>query len=245
MKNRHLCPALAALGGVLALGAGGATPAETEAPDAPLKIIRTQPIIFPWRMINEGVTQGEARLAFHIDADGRLVDWLVVAYSARPFADSAVDALRQWKFVPERSGGQPGASIVHLAIRFETSGTIAIERTQPSDMDGIRGAPAGTFIFQPCPPTALDQPLRPIAPVAPDYPGVLRRQGVGGNVTVVFYVDEKGKPRMVASTGEAHPTLAALAIAAVEQWRFEPPRSRGRPVLVNVSQEFRFSATDT
>jgi hypothetical protein len=36
--------------------------------------------------------------------------------------------------------------------------------------------------------------------------------------------------------------LCAAAITAVEQWQFEPPVSRGRPVLVLVQQDFNFKA---
>jgi TonB family protein len=61
------------------------------------------------------------------------------------------------------------------------------------------------------------------------------------SVTVEFYIDEQGNVRMAAvprtSAGDAY---AAAAVAAVEQWRFEPPLRRGQPVLVLAQQEFNF-----
>ncbi len=212
--------------------------------DQPFRIVQTERIVFPPRLLQEGVLYGEARVAFHVDREGRLVDALVLAYTAEPFAAATLAALRRWKYVPARVDGEPGASVVHLNVRFETNGIVAIERIQPPSLDVAPDLPAGTFIYQPCAPSALDRPLRPVSVVAPDYPSALRRQGIGGVVTVLFYVDETGRPRLVVSPPGSPPALANLAIGAVEQWRFEPPTSRGRPVLVQVSQEFRFLAAD-
>jgi outer membrane biosynthesis protein TonB len=36
--------------------------------------------------------------------------------------------------------------------------------------------------------------------------------------------------------------LTALAVAALRQWRFEPPTRNGSPVLVKASQVFNFGA---
>ena len=60
-------------------------------------------------------------------------------------------------------------------------------------------------------------------------------------VTVEFYIDEQGTVRMAAVPREsAGDVYAAAAVAAVEQWRFEPPLRKGEPVLVLAQQEFKF-----
>ncbi|MBI4625070.1 MAG: energy transducer TonB, partial [Verrucomicrobia bacterium] len=109
MKPCSLRRTLAVLSGAIALAAEAAVPRDFDAPEHGLKIIRTHPIIFPARMIQEGILHGEARIAFHIDHEGRLVDSLAVAYSAKPFADCAIDAVQRWKFIPQRSGDRPAA----------------------------------------------------------------------------------------------------------------------------------------
>jgi TonB family protein len=61
------------------------------------------------------------------------------------------------------------------------------------------------------------------------------------DVTVEFYIDEQGRVRMAAVPREAADDIySAAAVAAVEQWRFEPPLRKGKPVLVLVEQLFRF-----
>jgi TonB family protein len=234
---------LATWGGVVGLHAFGAAPvAPIAAPDQAFKILQSHPTVSPLRALHKGILYGEARIAFHVDREGRMVDSLAVAYSARPFAEAALDALARWAFIPQRTAGQAGSSVVHLTVRFEVNGVVAIERTQPPSLEFRPDVPAGDFVYQPCAPAALDRPLRAVIVVPPDYPRDLRRRSVGGFAEVNFYVDEQGRPRMVVAAAGAHPALAALAIAAMEQWRFEPPTSGGKAVLVGVSQEFRFEA---
>jgi len=43
----------------------------------------------------------------------------------------------------------------------------------------------------------------------------------------------------IATAGE-HPYLAEQAVLAVRHWKFAPPTSKGRPVLVAAAQEFDF-----
>ena len=58
-----------------------------------------------------------------------------------------------------------------------------------------------------------------------------------------FYIDETGHVRLPAvsrETNEADEELSAAAVTAVEQWQFEPPVSKGKPVFVLAHQDFDF-----
>ena len=68
------------------------------------------------------------------------------------------------------------------------------------------------------------------------------QKGVSGRVKVHFYIDEQGAVRMPAVPADAQPYLATVAIKALREWKFQPPTSRGRPVLVAAAQEFAFGA---
>ena len=60
-------------------------------------------------------------------------------------------------------------------------------------------------------------------------------------ITVEFYIDEEGRVRMPAiDREEPDDAYAAAAVAAVEQWQFEPPTRKGLPVLVLARQDFAF-----
>ena len=80
----------------------------------------------------------------------------------------------------------------------------------------------------------------PLHTVTPAYPKELAAQG---DVTVEFYIDEQGAVRMPSVIGGPPRLLAELAVDSVRQWKFEPPTSKGRPVLVCVRQVFRFKPT--
>lgn len=228
------------LAGSISLFAAGGAQSQPEV--QPFKIVQTQPLVFPSRMINEGIVRGEVRLALHVDERGRLADSLVVAYSAREFAESALDTVQRWRFQPTRIGERSYGNVVHLTVLYENNGTVALVRNAITSTEVKPDAPAGTYLFKPCAPNELDRPLRVARAVQPDYPKAIRNRGIGGKVRVNFYVDEQGRPRMAVATPDADPILAPLAIAAVEAWRFEPPTSAGKPVLVSVAQEFSFVA---
>jgi TonB family protein len=76
--------------------------------------------------------------------------------------------------------------------------------------------------------------------VAPHYPSNLAERGVKGAVTIEFFIDETGAVRMAAASAQDDYTLTALAIDALSHWKFAPPTSRGKPVLVKASQVFNF-----
>jgi hypothetical protein len=48
-------------------------------------------------------------------------------------------------------------------------------------------------------------------------------------------------PSVSRETNEANEELAAIAITAVSQWQFDPPTSKGKPVLVLAQQDFSFN----
>lgn len=62
---------------------------------------------------------------------------------------------------------------------------------------------------------------------APEYPRGAERRGIEGSVTISFAVEADGSvadAQVVASTPEG--VFDRAALAAVEQWRFEPGASR-------------------
>jgi TonB family protein len=90
------------------------------------------------------------------------------------------------------------------------------------------------------PAIELSRP-RPIHQVEPEYPYERKVLNDSGIVVLEFNIDETGtvqNPRVVSST---HPAFEAPALTAVRDWRFEPARRGGQPVMCHVMQEFRFN----
>jgi TonB family protein len=205
----------------------------------PCKIKRTQPIDYPLALLRDGISHGEARVLASIDADGRLTEFMILGYTHKPFADSALEALAIWKFEPARVNGEPVGTVADITFRFEVNGILLVERVgvpqyTPGDTYGR------DYAYRPHGLRSLDAIPNPLHIAQPIYPKEWIDQGHRGTVTVDFYIDETGAVRMPSVSATQNPLLAAAASAAVREWKFTPPQHKGRPVLAHCQQVFKF-----
>jgi TonB family protein len=241
MKKRSaLCVCIGLLG-------SGAAFAQMPAPTPDwqsLKIYQTVEPIFPFQLQQLSVTSGEAHVVINVDPNGQLSEWLVVGYTMPEFADVAVRAIKQWKFEPARLRGEPVGATVELVFHFESQGTLVVSQNLGENLQArMIELMAGAYVYKPCSLKELDKIPTPIVTVSPAYPRELAAKGVKGNVEIGFYIDETGAVRMPAGSLKEDSQLIALAIAALRQWRFEPPTRGGTPVLVAAIQVFNFGTT--
>jgi len=195
-------------------------------------------LVYPPNMLYNGIDSGEVRAAISVDSDGTLRDCLVTAYTTTEFADAAMAALKRWRYEPAKANGRAVASRSDLIFEFSNHGVSV--QTLPGAMlhrayffDTLDKS----FSYKPSMLRDLDRIPTPIHVVSP----AANPDDKPHSVTVGFFIDEEGKVRMAAVDREAADNLfAAAAVAAVEQWRFEPPLCKGKPVLVSVQQEFHF-----
>lgn len=233
-----------ALAAAILAGSGlagfAADPAEEARREETLRITKMVKPYFPRRALVEGARDGEAHVVFEVDGLGQLGDLMVVAYTREEFAEAATDAVSQWRFRPYRVDGRPVTTIMRVAFHYVAGEMVAVDTMSvpgpaPSPRPG-----GGKLIHQPCPASELDRPIQAIDHAPPVYPERLSDEGLLGLVRVEFYIDPEGRVRFPLVVSNAHPVLASVVTAAVKEWRFEPPRRRGRPVLVFATQEFRF-----
>jgi TonB family protein len=234
---------LAFCAGLLLCGPILAQPAVTPLPWEPLKIVQQPSPIFPFDLIQMGVREGFARIDFTVEADGTMSDRLVVAYSHRPFADSTASALRRWKFQPARVNGVPVAINTSVTVEFQLEGPTLISLTGSEHVVTLFfRLPTGRDGYRPAQVHELDRPPAVMEAPSPMYPESLAASRTG-EVTVEFYIDEAGRPRMPGVSRDDDPQLGALAVDALSKWKFEPATARGRPVLVRATQTFAFGGT--
>ncbi|HEY8994372.1 MAG TPA: energy transducer TonB, partial [Lacunisphaera sp.] len=128
-----------------------------------------------------------------------------------------------------------------LRVDFTVQGAVITSNITERYLAEVAGRPLDTrFVRQPCPRNELDRAPTRIAGDAPRYAVEAAKQGVRGSVAVYFYIDEKGEVRMPAVQSGPHPYLMEIAVDAMKSWKFEPPTSHGRPVLVAAAQTFDF-----
>jgi TonB family protein len=206
--------------------------------DAPWKVRQTTRAIYPPRLMQNGVTNGEARVRVSIDATGKLLDVLVVSSTHREFGEEALRVVKTWRYDPGREKGEPIGIVGDITFSFVVTGTIAV----------VKSAIKDTEVSEPVDSTGygaesmkrIDRIPTPTHVVPPIYPKEWSDRGITGSATVEFFIDESGRARIPFVTSADQPLLGASAVAAVTQWRFEPPTRSGTPVLVRAQQVFTF-----
>ena len=192
-------------------------------------------------MLMQGVTEGTVVIAIDLSETGQITDHLVLGSTHPALVDPCVDALKSWKFTPARLNGSPVPVQSELTVNYSAQGVV-ISRPAVLDLDQQMQRVFGyKFVSRRRATHELDHAVAPVSVVAPRYAIQAEKDGVKGQVRVHFYIDEKGSVRLPAIEGEAHPYLSSQALAAVREWRFSPPTSNGKPVLVAVRQDFQFS----
>lgn len=209
-----------------------------------VKIDQTVEPVFPERLVQKGVIRGMVHLAINTDQTGKLVEWLVVGYTQPEFADEVVAAVKQWKFTPAELRGEKVGTTVELVFNFEAKGVVVSTSSASDILEAQFLRRIGEhYVYEPCSLRELDRIPTPIVTVAPAYPAELPKRGVKGQVAVDFYIDERGAVRVPAVSVNDDSVLTSLAVAALRQWRFEPPTRNGIPVLVKASQVFNFGGS--
>ena len=240
MPTRHVISVLA-----LAL-AGAARLSGAFAPDLwgdrSLRIVQTNQANFPAMLAAEGISEGEVRTVINVDAGGKLIDYLVTAYTRRELADELIANVRDWSYEPARHRGEPVGSRVEVVFAFQARGMVL--SLTPLDTAAVATnrliRPALTSLL--CRPSELDEPVRALRVVEPQHPGRhVSPPPTPPTVLIDFYIDMEGRPRMPVVLRAAHELYAIAAIDALMRWQFNPPSRQGRPMIVRATQLFSFS----
>lgn len=207
-----------------------------------LQIIQTEVPGFPLLLSDSLVMNGDATVAINVDQDGRLADCLVTGYSRKEFADTAVAALKAWRFDPARVNGVTWGSIQEVHFDFSRSGVVVSHSGLDLNINQVDEMAKGRYVYRTRTLRELDRIPTPVHVVSPVSPALSRGEKKR-TVAVDFYIDEEGRVRMPSvARADVGTACAASALDAVKQWRFEPPLYRGQPTLAFVRQEFNFVA---
>ena len=223
----------------LAAGAPVISPANA----TPIGIVQTVPADFPPDLARLGIIDGWAKLVVGIDEQGRLLDALTIGYSHPQFATAAAAALTRWNYRAATIGGQPIATVTQLDFNFhhDCGGARIVTLTTLDFSDQLK-LKANKAENKLCSLAELDSAPIPTHLIAPAYSDGDIRRNAGKTVVVGFYIDETGCVRLPTIAYADDVDVAKKALAAVEQWRFEPPKSKQRPVITKARQVFVFKA---
>lgn len=202
-------------------------------------VVTAEPQI-PARLRMEGLRDGRITFAVDVDAEGKLMDWIVIEASHADLIAPCTEAVRRWEFIPARYDGVRVPARTQFTLNISQSGAVISRTTVDALNDFIERLASRPLDYRISRADEIDRPLAVITRVSPDYARDAERQGVGGRVRVYFFVDEEGNVRLPAVPAETHPYLSAIAVKAMREWKFTPPTRAGRPVAVEAVQEFNF-----
>lgn len=201
--------------------------------------------VFPQARLQEGQLSGVVRIAFEVDHHGELRDWIALEATHGDFVDSIAHAIDSWRFSAPYVNGQNRSVVGELTVNFDSSGSVlsfdgsSLMNVRINELTGNtnRAILLANARDLDAPPYPLSQPM-------PQVPKDLIEKHKGARAVFSFYIDEAGRARIPALLRtEGSPDLGMLLAAqdALEQWQFEPPTKRGRPVKVKLAQTFVFT----
>lgn len=200
---------------------------------------------FPDFVRQSGNSKGVVTVAIGRDGEGRVTDVLVLDSTHPRLSQSVVTAVEQWKFLRPANPGPADQPIVPIVRFLFTSKGISVVSAltgslASKDREVNENAPVILPSF-----ADLDTPPKPIQHPMPRFTGTRTGIEAGGTATVKFFVDETGKVRVPIVTECTTPELGRAALAAVEQWRFEPPKAAGHETIVLETETFSFGPPKT
>ncbi len=211
----------------------------------PVRIVQTVEPRFPTHPETADMLEGEARIIFNIDAEGKLVDWLVASYTHPAFAEEAVRSLQSWRYEPARRYGEPVGVRTSVAFNFVASGKVRTIQAVDTVTAFTTLLNRPNLTVRVAEPAQIDRPVEAVTVVKPGHPAHPqtgdRADLSAGRVLVDFYIDEEGRPRMPVVLDSDDTAFALSAVNALSLWRYTPPTRDGEPVAVRAQQQFVFT----
>jgi hypothetical protein len=79
----------------------------------------------------------------------------------------------------------------------------------------------------------VETPFKPIKTLYPNYPEILKKEGVAARVSIAIFIDRKGNVTRAIVGKCLYPDLEGILKEAFSQWKFEPFIHSGEPIHVS------------
>jgi TonB family protein len=166
--------------------------------------------VYPPGLKAAGV-RGEYRVRYIVDESGAITSVEGMSGDER-FKAAALAALAKWKYAPSVVQDQPEAVSLEVVFTFQPGERLGDPKTS--------ALPYRITVPETTPPEESRTP-------DPVYPKYLGPRQLFGEVEMNLRIDRKGRVAGVEILRATYPDFITAALAAVDQWVFEPAR-RGR-----------------
>jgi TonB family protein len=175
--------------------------------------------------------EGTVLLEGTIGGDGAAHDLTVLRPLGLGLDEKAIDAVRQWLFVPNQANGQSISMRNLIAVDFFLSSNLSRWHLVGVTFDPPTGSTRPEFLSTVYPPGAGIV----LRPEIIDRGSILVAIGRPATATLGFDIDEQGRPANIRVQGESDTMWGSQAVALVSAWRFKPGMKDSRQVSVPCS----------
>jgi TonB family protein len=200
--------------------------------------------VFPDMVRLSGLAEGHVSLAISRTPDGMPADILVLNATDPGLGAAALEAAQQWRFHRTSDPAELTARTVRIGFKL---GGVVVYPFGKRHIDEVLSAVSESELRAPIKvprmhslanaPKALSRPM-------PTYPAALQSKAIEGQAKVRFYVDQDGRVRLPEVIEATKPEFGDAALAAVAQWRYEPPQAGGRRIVATDHWAFEFKANN-
>ena len=188
--------------------------------------------------------EGKVVLQATIERDGSVGNVSVLSGEVI-LAESAIDAVREWRFEPYTQNGLPIQVLQSLSFTFATDkkiGELDSTFAAPMATSEMNALIAGSRRTAAAAVRVGGGVTAPKAIFAPDpaYDKEARKAKYQGTSVLSLIVGIDGLPRDIKVVRGIGKGLDEKAIEAVSKWKFEPAKKDGKPVAVFINVEVNF-----
>ncbi len=187
--------------------------ATAERPDRGPRLLAVAPVFLP---AGPARPSGPSTLRLRLNLDAAGVITLMTPEDPVPdrLREAVTEALKSWRFAPASRGGQAVAAEITMPL-------LVCQLPFPNN-------------------AAKTSPPKPISRVEPEYPYVMRRFGLQGEVLIEFVVDEEGWVQNPVIAASDNPAFDEPALEAMLKWKYQPATVDGRKVKTRARQTIVF-----
>jgi TonB family protein len=179
--------------------------------------------VYPYELLRDG-KEGSASIQYLIDHEGQVRAIKVIEASAPEFAQALAAAANSYLFEPALKKGAPCPSLIASTEKFKLRGSDSFVHPDEHDALRVEKKQPDRIVAA----SKLDTPLKPIVQRPGVFPCTVEPEVQEGHAVVEFLVDETGRVRLPRIHKASSPAFGYSAVQAVYEWRFEPPKVRGK-----------------
>jgi TonB family protein len=203
--------------------------------DIPPKPANTVYAVYPFELLRDHVG-GTAEVRFLVSPGGDVGQAIVVKATRPEFGQALLAMLDEWKFQPAMKDGKPMLAVLDVEQEFSDSGgNVPVSDSALNLLHELKKEKPEL-----CPLKDLDTRPQLLSQHPPVFPSALIGKMTEGRAVVEFIIDRDGNVQLPRVVSVTDPAFGYAAVQGVSAWKFAPPTSHGKPVVMRAQIPIEF-----